>query len=181
MSVAISSLNQGSYVNHPPQHAFVAQNELSISEQKEPKKTDQEEQSKVQQLKSRDREVRTHEQAHLSAAGAYATSGASFSFTKGSDGASYATGGEVSIDTSPVNGDPAATIRKADVIRRAALAPASPSSQDQLVASKASAMAEKARSELIQKKQETISKTVTSHLIENSDTSKKGSHVDFSV
>jgi len=165
MSVTISSFHSGSYTNYHPQNSLAnnsqekhfvvkskedsSQIESPLSKQTESEKTDKEQQSKVQQLKNRDSEVRAHEQAHLSAAGAFATSGASFSFTKGSDGGSYATGGEVSIDTSPVKDDPAATIRKADIIRRAALAPASPSSQDQAVASKATAMAEKARSELI--------------------------------
>jgi hypothetical protein len=53
----------------------------------------------------------------------------------------YATGGEVQIDTSPISGDPEATIRKAETIRRAALAPASPSDQDRRVAAMAARMA----------------------------------------
>ncbi len=48
----------------------------------------QEEQKQIQHLKARDQEVRTHEQAHLSAAGGLATGGASFSFQDGPDGIS---------------------------------------------------------------------------------------------
>ena len=112
-----------------------------------------EEQQKLQHLKSRDQEVKTHEQAHLSAAGSLAMGGASFSFEKGSDGVNYAVGGEVNIDTSAVSGDPAATLRKAETIRRAALAPANPSAQDRSVANQASAMANKARAEQFQANQ----------------------------
>lgn len=112
-----------------------------------------EEQQKLQHLKSRDLEVKTHEQAHLSAAGSLALGGASFSFEKGSDGVNYAVGGEVNIDTSAVSGDPTATLRKAETIRRAALAPANPSAQDRSVANQASAMANKARAEQFQANQ----------------------------
>ncbi len=108
----------------------------------------------LQRLKNRDQEVKAHEQAHLSAAGTIAVSGARFTYTTGPNGLRYATGGEVSIDTSPVAGDPAATLNKADAIRRAALAPATPSAQDQLVANQASAMAEQARVDLIKQNQQ---------------------------
>lgn len=102
----------------------------------------------VAQLKARDREVRTHEQAHLSAAGSYATGGISYNYQTGPDGQKYAVGGSVGIDTSPVSGDPQATIQKMQVVQRAAMAPAQPSSQDFKVASQASQMAAQARAEL---------------------------------
>ncbi len=107
----------------------------------------------VAQLKARDREVRAHEQAHLSAAGGYATGGPQFETTTGPDGRQYAVGGEVGIDTSPVKGDPEATIRKAQIVRSAAMAPANPSSQDMSVASKASKMEVDARADLRRKEQ----------------------------
>lgn len=103
----------------------------------------------IAELKARDQEVRAHEQAHLSAAGGIAVSGARFTFVTGPDGQRYATGGEVSIDVSEVAGDPEATLRKADTIRRAALAPANPSGADLSIAAKAAAMANKARGELL--------------------------------
>lgn len=117
----------------------------------------EEEKALVAELKKRDREVRAHEQAHLAAAGPYAQGGAKFTYQKGPDGKNYATGGEVQIDTSAVPGDPQATLRKAEQIRRAANAPASPSSQDRAVASDAAAMAIKARIELSRQQQDTPS------------------------
>jgi len=112
------------------------------------------EQARVNELQQRDTEVKAHEQAHLSAAGNLATSGASFTYTKGPDGKRYATGGEVSIDTSEIAGDPAATLAKADAIKRAALAPASPSAQDQKVAASATTMSNKAQTALLKMQQE---------------------------
>ncbi len=102
----------------------------------------------IQKLSRRDREVRAHEQAHLSVAGRYATGGASFEFKRGPDGKLYAVGGEVRIDTTPVADDPQATLEKAEVVRRAALAPRDPSPTDRQVAAQASAMAMQARAEL---------------------------------
>lgn len=101
----------------------------------------------LRKLQASDLRVRAHERAHLAAAGGVARRGASYSGTRGPDGRFYATGGEVAIDASPVPGDPDATIIKAETIRRAALAPANPSSQDRAVAARASAMAAKARAE----------------------------------
>jgi len=101
----------------------------------------------VQKLQERDREVRAHEQAHIAAGGQYVSGGASFSYQTGPDGRQYAIGGSVQIDSSPVPGNPEATEEKARTVRRAALAPANPSSTDQNVAAKAAAMENKARSE----------------------------------
>ncbi len=113
-----------------------------------------EEQAKIATLRKQDQEVRAHEQAHLSAAGGLARSGATFSFLRGPDGKQYAVGGEVSIDTSPVSGNPNATIQKAKQIRAAALAPANPSSQDRAVAASASALEAQAQQELQKEKEE---------------------------
>lgn len=112
------------------------------------------EQQQVRELARRDREVRAHEAAHSAAAGRYARGGASYDYERGPDGRLYATGGEVKIDTSPVAGDPQATIEKARVIRAAALAPAQPSAQDRTVATKATQMAAQARAELLTQQQE---------------------------
>lgn len=106
------------------------------------------ERKELEQLKARDREVRAHEQAHLAAAGSYARGGPTYTYQRGPDQQLYAVGGEVQIDTSEVPGDPQATIAKAQVIRRAALAPAEPSSQDRAVAAEAAQMAAAARMEL---------------------------------
>ncbi len=102
----------------------------------------------VMQLKMRDQEVRAHEQAHLAAAGAYARGGIRYDYQTGPDGQKYAVGGAVGIDTSPVKGDPQATLQKAMIVQRAALAPAQPSPQDMRVAAQASQMMMQAQSEL---------------------------------
>lgn len=111
------------------------------------------EQATVAKLKARDKEVRQHEQAHLSASGGLATSGASFTYERGPDGVNYAVGGEVSINTSPGK-TPQETLSRAERIRAAALAPADPSGQDRAVAAAAAGMAYQARAELAQQSQQ---------------------------
>jgi hypothetical protein len=113
---------------------------------------DEAEQKQVEDLKKRDTEVRTHEAAHKAAAGQYAGS-VSYTYQTGPDGAKYAVGGEVPIDTSAVEGDPQATIRKMQQVRAAALAPAEPSSADQQVAARAAQALLKAQTELASKAQ----------------------------
>lgn len=106
-----------------------------------------EEEKQVQELKARDKEVRQHEEAHARAGAPY-TGQPSFEFQRGPDGQQYAIGGEVAIDTAPIAGDPEATIRKMEVVKRAAAAPAEPSAQDRSVAAQADAQMQAARSEL---------------------------------
>jgi hypothetical protein len=72
----------------------------------------------------------------------------SFTYQRGPDGAQYAVGGEVSIDLSPVQGDPQATIEKMRIVRAAAMAPAEPSGQDRAVAAQAMQIMLQAQSEL---------------------------------
>ena len=115
-----------------------AKAELQLSE---------EERRLLNELRARDAEVRAHEQAHLAAAGPYANGAPTFEFQTGHDGQQYAVGGEVSIDTSPVPGDPETTVRKAQTIKRAALAPKDPSSQDRQVAAQAAQLENQARQE----------------------------------
>lgn len=105
----------------------------------------------VSQLQERDTEVRRHEQAHAAVGGPYAGA-PTYTYETGPDGRSYAVSGEVSIDSSPVRGDPEATIRKLQVVRRAALAPANPSPQDQRVAAQAQQDITRARAELAQER-----------------------------
>lgn len=134
-----------------PDNRFVeATGEDGQRKQQDPKQQEQQQrqEQQVQDLVERDKEVRTHEQAHQSAGGEYASS-PTYQFTQGPDGKRYATGGEVQIDTSVVPGDPAATIAKMQQVRSAALAPAEPSAQDLAVARSAAASEVKARKELM--------------------------------
>lgn len=105
-----------------------------------------EEQQMVQELKSRDMEVKTHEMAHLAAAGQYASGGASYTYQQGPDGRRYAIGGEVPIDLSAEK-TPEETLAKMRTIKRAAMAPAEPSSADRSVAATATALESQARQE----------------------------------
>lgn len=106
----------------------------------------EEEQAEVERLQARDREVRTHEQAHASVGGQYAGA-PKYSYTQGPDGKRYATDGEVSIDVAAVPGDPEATIQKMQQVRAAAMAPANPSSADRAIAQQAAVTAAQARAE----------------------------------
>lgn len=130
----------------------------------------EEEQKQVEELKARDTEVRAHEQAHIAAGGSYVRGGARYDYQTGPDGKKYAVGGEVSIDTSAVEGDPQATINKAQVILKAALAPAEPSGQDKAVASQARQMMASARKELMSEKINTNSENTADATTENSTT-----------
>lgn len=113
----------------------------------------EEEREQVSELQQRDAEVRRHEAAHAAAGGQYAGS-PTFTYQTGPDGKRYAVGGEVSIDTAPVKGDPEATIRKAQQIRAAANAPADPSSQDRRVAAQADSLRQQAQAELSAQRRE---------------------------
>jgi hypothetical protein len=106
----------------------------------------------IEELKTRDREVRAHEQAHVAAAGGLAQGGPTYTYQYGPDGRAYAIGGEVNIDTSPGR-TPEETIDKARQIRAAALAPSDPSDHDRAVAAAAQLEAQ-ARQELAQQKAE---------------------------
>ncbi|MCB1876556.1 MAG: hypothetical protein KDH88_11335 [Chromatiales bacterium] len=131
-------------------HAGAETSRQSADEAKSPsgQQLSDQEKKQLDELKARDREVRAHEAAHQAAAGGYARGGPSFSYQRGPDGKQYAIGGEVQIDTSAVPGDPEATLRKAQIIRRAALAPAEPSPQDRSIAAEAAAMAAQARADV---------------------------------
>lgn len=104
-------------------------------------------------LAERDREVRAHEQTHASVGGKYA-SAPSYTYERGPDGRMYAVEGEVKIDTSPIPNDPQATLEKAEIIQRAALSVAEPSSADRAAAADARAMAIDARAEIMQQEDE---------------------------
>lgn len=106
----------------------------------------EEERAALKKLEARDREVKAHEAAHQAVGGAYAGA-ASFTYERGPNGKLYAVGGEVPIDTGAVPGDPNATITKLRTVRRAALAPARPSSQDRSIAVRAEAGVRRAQAD----------------------------------
>jgi hypothetical protein len=117
-------------------------------------KAEAQELAQIRKLSERDIEVKNHEQAHKNAAGQYGGQ-MTLEFVQGPDGRRYAVGGEVSIDISVVAGDPRATISKMDQIKRAALSPAEPSSQDRQVAAEAARIRTVAQQELLLMVEET--------------------------
>lgn len=95
-----------------------------------------------------DRSVRGHERLHQLALGPYAESGVQLTTRRGADGRQYAVGGRIKADLAPVPGNPEATLRKANAVRRAALAPASPSAADMRVAAEAYRLAQSAKEDI---------------------------------
>lgn len=172
-------------------HSFVPQTYVNPAEQDEADKLGHQQSQaeaalsleqikELEQLKARDREVRAHEMAHLAAAGGLAMSGASFTYQRGADGVNYAVGGEVKIDTSS-GSTPEETIRKAQTIRAAALAPAEPSGQDFAVAAKAAQMAAEARAEQATADSEEEEQQADEESAQNSTTGKAAAQQYASV
>jgi hypothetical protein len=120
------------------------------------RKTDAE-RAVIAQLTATDRHVRAHEEAHLAAAGPYATGGPTYIYQQGPDGKMYVVGGEVTLDDSPVSGDLQATIEKEKTVIAAANAPADPSAQDRAVAAAAAVQEQVAERELRQQKDQQAS------------------------
>jgi len=120
-----------------------------------------EQQRQIQELKETDREVRAHEQAHLSVGGDLVRGGATYTYEIGPDDQHYAVGGEVLIDASPGR-TPEETIPKAQRIREAALAPVDPSAQDRSVADQADVMEASARIELTAQKNDSTDESALS-------------------
>ncbi len=131
----------------------------------------------IQELKARDRTVRTHEAAHVAAGGSIVRGGANFSFQRGPDGVQYAVGGDVRIDASKEN-TPEVTLRKAEQIRSAALAPAQPSFQDRAVAAQAAQMAIEARAEISQQQSDSTNPENNTTLSSNESA---GNIVDITI
>jgi hypothetical protein len=116
------------------------------------------EKSNVDELKKRDREIKAHESAHKNAGGGLVQGAASFSYTTGPDGKSYAIAGEVKIDISVDANNPEETIQKMQRVRAAALAPSDPSPQDRSVAARAAAIEAEARAQLNKENSQQISR-----------------------
>lgn len=144
------AISQGTPDNGQDQSAG-RENAESRQEEQQQQRAEQQE---LQELRARDREVRTHEQAHAAVGGEFAGA-PTYEFETGPDGRQYAVAGEVSIDISE---EPTAeeTLRKAEIVRAAALAPAEPSPQDFRVANQAVQLANQARVELAEERAEEL-------------------------
>jgi SprA family protein len=104
------------------------------------------EERKLDEMQQRDREVRQQEQSQ--ATSAQFTGPVRYEYRMGPDGKLYAVEGSAPIDVQPVEGDPAATLRKMEAVERAARSNSEPTSADQQVASEAARLAQRARAEL---------------------------------
>ncbi|MDF2234898.1 putative metalloprotease CJM1_0395 family protein [Albimonas sp. CAU 1670] len=92
----------------------------------------------VAELEQRDREVREHEMAHVTAGRPWAGP-AVYLYQTGPDGRRYAIGGFAPIDVSPIEGNPEATAAKMRIVIESALAAQPPSPADRHVAALAQA------------------------------------------
>ena len=104
--------------------------------------------NEVVRLQRTEQNIRSHEQAHISAGGAFA-GGASYIYTNGPDGRMYVSGGEVPIQA-PEGKTPEETVNNMEIVRRAALAPPDPSGQDLSVAAAAMQIESRARAAIRQ-------------------------------
>lgn len=105
-------------------------------------------QAQITKLKQIEEKVKAHEAAHKAVGGNLASS-ASYSYTRGPDGQSYITGGEVRIDMSDGR-TPQETVSRMQQVIRAALAPADPSGQDRSVAAAAASRMAEAQQQKLQ-------------------------------
>ena len=108
----------------------------------------------VAEMTKRDAEVRRHEQAHARVGGPYSGLPV-YEYERAPDGRLYAVSGEVTIDTGRGH-DPEETVRKMEIVVRAALAPADPSAQDRAVANQARRIKTEAEGDLRKGKEEEI-------------------------
>lgn len=88
----------------------------------------------IQKLSQQDTEIRQYERAHLAVAGMVTRGGPHNEYRLGSDGRLYAVGGGVSLDINTGAGNYQRTLTKMEQVRRAALAPANLSIEDERVA-----------------------------------------------
>ena len=180
-SAASAAVGAGLYDMHggpasKPSEAPVEASAASGAEELSP-----EQQAEVEQLRERDTEVRTHEQAHAARGGSHAGA-PQYEFETGPDGRRYAVEGSVSIDTGEVRGDPEATVRKMAVVRAAANAPAEPSGQDRAVAAQANRIEQDARAKMaVEARTESVDRDPYSDPANNPDGAVFGDPAEQSV
>ncbi|MCW5757701.1 MAG: hypothetical protein KIT54_10735 [Phycisphaeraceae bacterium] len=129
------------------------------NQDREPSEADR---RKLEKLRETDQRVRRHEEAHRAAAGALHRGGPTYTYETGPDGKRYAVAGSVQIDTSPGR-TPQETVQKAAQIRRTALAPVDPSSEDRAIAAKASRMEDAARRAMAREAMQKIDRKTAEH------------------
>lgn len=118
------------------------------------------EKQEIQELKSRDLEVKEHERAHQRVGSPY-TSSPSYEYETGPDGKKYAVAGSVNISTDDED-TPEKTAEKMRIVIKAAKAPAQPSSKDLSVAADASRRLNEANSQIQKEKQKEMQENIES-------------------
>lgn len=131
-------------------------------------KLSQEDKQIIADLKARDAEVKTHEQAHRAAAAGINASAPSYDYETGPDGKKYAVGGEVNVSFRE-GGSAESNVAKAQAMKAAALAPAQPSSQDLSAARNADALIVKFKEQQIQENEEIAKKSDDTDTTKNND------------
>ncbi len=104
-------------------------NQVLVARKENPANPDSDEQRVIDQLKSRDKEVRVHELAHSTSPDLIKIGSSQLDYTIGPDGKAYATGGKVTLSTGNSR-TPEDAIAKAEALKKASMAPGAPSSQD---------------------------------------------------
>lgn len=104
-------------------------NSVLVAKKQNPGDPSSAEQNAVEQLKKRDREVRSHEMSHSANPDIITIGAAQYEYTIGPDGKAYATGGKVTLSTGNAK-TPEEALSKAEALKKAAMAPGAPSSQD---------------------------------------------------
>lgn len=147
-TVEISESGRAAYAEHAKLASEEPQNNLAEQEQQQKKKIEEtpEYKNAINELNTIQTEVRAHEMAHMAAGGDIAGS-ATYSYTTGPDGKRYITGGEVPLSI-PTTNDKEQKLKDLAQVKKAALAPAEPSSQDLSVAAEASSQMMTLKSEI---------------------------------
>lgn len=104
-------------------------NQVLVAKKQNPEDLSSKKQEAIDQLKSRDREVRIHEASHSTNPELIKIGSAQFDYTIGPDGKAYATGGKVTLSTGNSK-TPEEALAKAEALKKASMAPGAPSSQD---------------------------------------------------
>ena len=132
----------------------------SVSEEKgaNGKTLSDKEKQQLQELKSRDIEVKKHEQTHQRVGSPY-TSAPSYEYETGPDGKKYAVAGSVNIDSKDEE-TPEKTAKKMRIIIKAAKAPAQPSGKDLSVAADATRRLNEANAKIQKEQQEEMKESL---------------------
>lgn len=122
-------------------------NQVLVAKQQNPDDPASNKQKTIDELKSRDKEVRTHEAAHTTNPELIKIGSAQFDYTIGPDGKAYATGGKVTLSTGNSK-TPEEALSKAEALKKASMAPGEPSPQDSQALNSAVAMEFEARNRI---------------------------------